>query len=42
LFDPASGNFLPNMEESADTQQRLAEAESELRRYRERFGVIEK
>jgi Uma2 family endonuclease len=42
LFDPASGKFLPNMEETASAQQRLAEMESELMRYRERFGVIEK
>jgi Uma2 family endonuclease len=42
LFDPASGKFLPNMEESASSQQRLSELESELARYRERFGAIEK
>jgi Uma2 family endonuclease len=42
LFDPVSGKFLPSMEESASAQQRLAELESELARYRERFGAIEK
>jgi Uma2 family endonuclease len=42
LFDPASGKFLPNMEESAGAQRRLSELESELARYRERFGAIEK
>ncbi|HEY8461317.1 MAG TPA: Uma2 family endonuclease [Blastocatellia bacterium] len=42
LFDPGSGRFLPNMEESANAQQRLSELESELARHRERFGVIEK
>lgn len=42
LFDPASGKFLPSMEESAGAQQRLVELESELARYRERFGAIEK
>jgi Uma2 family endonuclease len=42
LFDPANGKFLPSMEESASAQQRLAELESELARYRERFGAIEK
>jgi Uma2 family endonuclease len=42
LFDPTNGKFLPSMEESAGAQQRLAELESELARYRERFGAIEK
>lgn len=42
LFDPTIGKFLPSMEESAGAQQRLAELESELARYRERFGAIEK
>jgi Uma2 family endonuclease len=42
LFDPANGKFLPNMEESADAQRHLLELESELARYRERFGAIEK
>jgi Uma2 family endonuclease len=42
LFDPKSGKFLPNMEETAGAQRRLSELEAELAHYRERFGAIEK
>lgn len=49
LFDPATGQFLPNTSESAaayqelqEAQKHTAELETQLARYREQFGDLSK